>query len=404
VDLRDWLFNEARYTTDPGELLLKLCEKLNEKSFGLMRCMLGIRTLHPEVSVELYVWQRDARGVETPQETVFAERARAGANGGINRISLGHGAYEAESYKRSPLYVVVEQGIWVHRKITATQLEFDFPILRDLQAVGATDYIAAPMRFTTGPLSTLTWVTDKPGGFSGHNIAEFEILMPYLAACFEIFSLRHTTASLVRTYLGADPGGEVLAGHVKPGDVRSIEAAIWFSDLRGFTQLSGELPTTALIATLNDYFTAQSVPIAEHGGEILKFIGDAMLVIFPVRSGRNKAEACKAAVLAARAANDTLEALNADRAAKQLPPLNHGIGLHFGTAEYGNIGAPGRLDFTVIGNDVNRASRIESLCGKLGQRMLATDEIVQNTTDLPWQSAGIHDLKGISGGVEVFTV
>ncbi len=365
--------------------------------------MLGIRTLHPEVSVELYIWQRDQRNVETPQDTIFAERERAGTGGGINRISLSHAAYETESYKKSPLFVVIEKGLWVHCKINPDQSHFEYPILQDLQKIGATDYVAAPMRFTTGPLSTLSWVTDKPGGFSKQDIIQLETLMSLLAACFEIHSLRHTTASLVRTYLGADPGGQVLAGQVKPGDIRRIEAAIWFSDLRGFTQLSSSLEAHELVATLNDYFTAMAAVIEEYGGEILKYIGDAMLVIFPVRKGRSDRQTCQNAVDAALKAESKLSALNAERTLNKLPLLEHGIGLHFGNAEYGNIGAPGRLDFTVIGNDVNRASRVEGLCAKLEQGLLATAEICKRTERVNWKSVGFHELKGISDILEIFT-
>jgi adenylate cyclase len=191
---------------------------------------------------------------------------------------------------------------------------------------------------------------------------------------------------------------------VQPGDVSSIEAAIWFSDLRGFTQLSSQLETRALIATLNDYFAAISVPIAENGGEILKFIGDAVLVIFPVTEKRNAAAACSAAVAAAIAAGKTLDTLNLGRKTKNLPPLSHGIGLHFGRAEYGNIGAPGRLDFTVIGSDVNQASRVEGLCGKLGYRLLATQDVAKQVPENPWKSLGDQELKGIARAIEVFAL
>lgn len=144
MDFRDWLFTEARFTTDAGELLLKVCERLNEKGFGLMQGMLGVRTLHPEVSVEFYMWQRDERRVGAAQETIFTERKNAGMSGGVSHTSLNHGVFESEAYKKSPLFVVIEKGIWVRCKITADQSEFEYPILRDLQAVGATDYIAAP--------------------------------------------------------------------------------------------------------------------------------------------------------------------------------------------------------------------------------------------------------------------
>ena len=163
----------------------------------------------------------------------------------------------------------------------------------------------------------------------------------------------------MHAYIGADAGERVLAGQFHRGDVRQIQAAVWFSDLRGFTTLSSQLSSTDLVATLNAYFGALAPALAAHGGEVLKYIGDAILAVFAVRPDRDATQACRDAVAAAQAASVALQHLNQVRQAESLVPLDHGIGLHFGQAEYGNIGSPGRVDFTVIGRDVNLASRVE---------------------------------------------
>lgn len=404
MDLSTWLLTEARYATNAGEMLARLCERLNERGFSIMRSTMQLLTLHSEVSLELFVWRRDERRIEIPQENRLASAPIIPVQARTERILLKHGAFQSATYFASPFYTVGQTKKTLHCPIMKGQQEFAYPILRDLHDLGGTGYLAVPMQFTEGPISVQGWATDKPGGFTAADIAEIEALLPAFTAACEVFSLRHTVESLVRIYLGAGPGQQVLAGQVKPGDVNSIEAAIWFSDLRGFTQLSGQLETRALVATLNEYFNALSVPIAENGGEILKFIGDAVLVIFPVNAERNAKAACQSAVAAAIAAGKSLDSLNAERGTKRLPPLEHGIGLHFGNAEYGNIGASDRLDFTVIGNDVNFASRVEGLCSKLRQRVLASKELAQHIPEKAWENMGSHELKGITGTREIFSL
>jgi adenylate cyclase len=188
----------------------------------------------------------------------------------------------------------------------------------------------------------------------------------------------------------------VLAGRVCRGDIVLMEAAIWFSDLRGFTQASTTIEPTELVAWLNEYFGAVAQPVEENGGEILKFIGDAMLAVFPVTQERSRAGCCEAALRAAVSGNAALDALNARRVARGHPELQHGIGLHVGNVEYGNIGADRRLDFTVIGQAVNLASRIESLCGKLGRRTLASAELAALAGG-GLTPVGAFELKGLPG-------
>jgi adenylate cyclase len=214
--------------------------------------------------------------------------------------------------------------------------------------------------------------------------------------CVEIHLRGHVARSLLHTYLGRGPGEAVLAGRVRRGDVERMEAAIWFSDLRGFTQASTSIAPAELVAWLNEYFSALAKPVADSGGEILKFIGDAILAVFPVTAERSRAAACEAALRAAVSANAELDALNVRRAARGLPELAHGIGLHVGEVQYGNIGADRRLDFTVIGRAVNMASRIESLCGKLGRRTLATGDLA-SLAGGGLAPVGTYELKGMPG-------
>lgn len=400
-----WILNEGRYLPGPGPFLAELCAKLADCGLGLMRSSVQIRTLHPEVNIVVYLWTRpEARDAGIANEFMVSERSDPKAANEVREISFGHGSLESETFRVSPFYRVVECGETIRRRLGVDQESFEFPILKDLHAAGATDYLALPIRFSQGPLSAASFVTDKEGGFADDDISVLTHIMPALSLCLEVHASRHTTGALLRTYLGADPGQRVLSGQVAPGDVRRIEAAILFSDLRGFTTLSNAMDSKELITTLNDYFEIVGAALEKHGGQILKFIGDALLVVFTLESPKGAARACEGALQAALDANRGLDRLNATRKELGKMPLEHGMGLHIGAAEYGNIGSTTRLDFTVIGHDVNLASRIEGQCGKLGRRLIASSEFAARIPKGQWIELGAHPLKGVEGAQSLFGV
>jgi adenylate cyclase len=199
---------------------------------------------------------------------------------------------------------------------------------------------------------------------------------------------RHTTSSLLDTYVGIDAEKRILSGHTRRGEVESLEAALMFCDMRGFTELSNRLPSERMLELLNIYFD-QAVPVVtEGGGEILKFMGDGMLALF--RDAARPSSSCAAAFKAARLAHERLGAMS-------LPDveLRAGIGLHFGEVSYGNIGSGERLDFTVIGRDVNLTSRIEGFC-ELSERF-ASLLTLPGATSLGW-----HVIKGFVEPIQLF--
>ncbi len=206
------------------------------------------------------------------------------------------------------------------------------------------------------------------------------------------------TATLLRTYLGRDAGDRVFRGQVKRGDGQELRAVIWFSDLRGFTRLSATLDRAVLLDLLNACFELAVTTIEAHGGQVLKFMGDGLLGVFPV--GDDPTPACHAARAAADAFQEGLGALRIQREAKGLPAPEVGVGLHLGEVTYGNIGAPGRLDFTVIGADVNLAARIEGLCGQLGEPVLSSDAVARHDVTA-WEPVGTHRVKGVEAAVRV---
>jgi adenylate cyclase len=256
-----------------------------------------------------------------------------------------------------------------------------------------------PLRFSTGQTGYISWVSDRPGGFSARELTLLYDLLPLIALRLELEASYQVSKSLMEIYLGRDAAQRVLAGQIKRGRGKRIRAAILLSDLRDFTAMSDRLPADQVISLLNDYFDVLATQVQEYGGEVLKFIGDGMLAVFNV--GRSLPDAaCRQAMQAAIEAARALTALNRDRAEK----LEVCIALHLGDVVYGNIGAANRLDFTVIGAAVNETARIQELCKSLDKQILVSAGFACGCTSKPLFSVGLHHLRGVSEGQELFTV
>jgi adenylate cyclase len=241
----------------------------------------------------------------------------------------------------------------------------NFPILHDLKAEGATDYFALPVKSALGTNYTVTYATDRIGGFAAHEISDLTRVSLRLPLLADLHSQRRIASNILTAYLGPKTGPKVLAGQIRRGTGEEIAAVLWSSDLRGFTERSDRLTGTQVIAMLNLLFDAQAKAIAEHGGEILKFIGDGLLAIFPIEHPGVARVAARNALAAAMRALESAPGLTSDPLLADEPPLEIVVALHIGTAIYGNIGAAERLDFTVIGPAVNLVSRIEAVAKTL---------------------------------------
>ena len=289
----------------------------------------------------------------------------------------------------------------MRRRLVGPDAQIDFPVLEEVLATGATDYLALPLCSVEGVTSAVTYATDRPEGFISAEVSMLESLSPALAMAIEIQAKRRILTTLLDIYLGHDAGLRVLAGTIRRGDMQRIYAVLWYCDLRGFTRLSEKLPPDELIETLNAFFECMGGAVEAESGDILKFIGDGMLAIFPV----GEFDYCEnVATRAYRAAEDALrrlDALNTERRRAGQPSLKCGIVLHVGDVIFGNIGAPRRLDFTVIGPAVNLAARIEALCAELGRRLLVSATF-SRFARAPLVSLGAYPLKGLTEPQEVF--
>jgi adenylate cyclase len=380
--IRRWILEEGRLNPSTAEFLEELGQVLIDNGIPLLRATLHTRTLHPQVLATIWLWRRGERGTQLDRE---------------------HGVEITAAFLESPIRVIYEGAGAVRSRLEGREEDLDFPVLQEVKALGATDYVALPVRFMGGVTAAATFATDRPGGFSTAHLAALDRLMPYLAMILETQTKSRVLTTLLDTYLGHHAGRRVLAGTIRRGDAHPIHAVLWYCDLRGSTELAQQLEPALLIETLNAFFSAMGGPVEDAGGDILKFIGDAMLAIFPIEELEYCHVKAKRALTAAAEAQARLAALNEARREAGQQPLACGIALHVGDVFFGNIGAPARLDFTVIGQAVNCAARIERLCKELNEPLLISGDLARHL-DGPLHSRGAHMLQGISDPVEVFAL
>lgn len=375
----DWLIGEGRAAGDGAALLRGLCTRLVAAGIRLARVSFNLRLLHPQLMGMGFYWHRGEPEIQVTRAT--------------------HGTELTDTFLKSPMRVLFEGAGAVRQRLDLPGARFDFPLLEELRAQGLTDYVALPITFSDGRMHGTTWACDRPGGFTSDDLAQIYDLLPAYSMLLEIHFNRLLALTLLDTYVGHHAGERILSGQIRRGSGETVEAAIWFCDLRGFTERSERQPRQELLAALNQFFDAMAEPVERHGGEILKFIGDAMLAVFPLATP----QACLRAVEAAMEAARGMVALNAQLASRDEPPLDYAIALHAGEVMYGNIGASTRLDFTVVGPAVNIASRLERLCRTLGPKILVSDAFACGCTSVPFRSLGRHRLPGVAREVEVLT-
>ena len=376
-----WLLGEARFLPNGPAALKELSHRLNAAGLQLSRASFHVRTLHPQLFGIGFYWHRDVDEIRTFQAP--------------------HGIRETDLYQRSPMRLIFDKDAdELRQSLEQPDADFRFPLFAELKEAGHTDYLALALTFSDGKTHGSTWMTDRPGGFRDEEIAIIKSILPVFSLLIEIHLNRRIAANLLDAYVGHDAGERILSGQITRGSGETIPAAIWFSDLRGFTAMSETTERDELLNRLNQYFDVVAEPVTERGGEILKFIGDAMLAIFPLADDG----ACTKALAAAIEAEAALGALNRERRARREEALQCGIALHVGEVMYGNIGSSTRLDFTVIGPAVNLASRIEGFCKTLGPSILLSDDFAKGcTAGSALRSLGRHRLRSVARDVELFT-
>jgi len=377
-----WMLHEGRRNTRAREFGDEMCRRLVAAGIPIWRGFCFVATLHPEIAASAYIWSRDETGAK--------------------RLSAGHDISNRPEFTESPIAAVRKSRQVIRRRLVDPACPLDFPVLQQFKADGGTDYIALPMIRSDGEANVITFLTDREDGFTDSELAGLETVAQALGVITELQSARRIAKILLDTYIGRRTGERVLSGSIRRGSGETIRAVIWDNDLRGFTGLADRLPREVMTELLNQYFELTAGAVIAEGGEVLKFLGDAMLAIFEITSQAKAAHACCAALAAAHQAVTATAATNLDRIAVGKPAISFGIALHLGEVYYGNIGAPGRLDFTVIGPAVNHAARLEKLSAELGRSVVASASFAAVVPNLV-ETLGFHKLRGVAEPQELFS-
>jgi adenylate cyclase len=385
ADVESWLLTDALGEEDVLPFFEQLCWRLVAAGLPLDRASLHVGTLHPQLFGFGWNWNR--------------------VDGLCDEVRVAEAALANDAYRQNPLSHVIEKGE-AFRGRTRDAAE-RFPLLAELARQGYVDYAAIPLRADGAYHNAATVATKRAGGFSEAQFSDLTRLLRLAALHVERHIALRIAANVLDTYLGAAAGGRVLRGSIKRGAGEPIRAIIWASDLRGFTDLADRLDGPDMIALLNGYFECLAGAVLAHDGEVLKFIGDGLLAVFPYSTFADEKAAAAAALAAAQGALQAIERLNEDpQAFADIPgwrPLRTGIALHDGEVFFGNVGAPERLDFTVIGRAVNAASRVEALSKTLGRSIVVTEPVMR-LLDRPLEPLGEHELRGLAAPISIYGV
>jgi adenylate cyclase len=374
-----WILREGRHIDSDVEMFDELCWRLVGDGLPLWRATLHMGTLHPQIRSIGARWLRELKVIE--------------------EYRILRGSEATDEYLRSPIRAATERGTPFRRRLIEDVPEY--PLLSKLRKAGATDYFALALNRIFRRFPVVTWATDRSSGFSDADIAALEEINPALAAIVEPRAMRRVTENLLDIYLGPQAGRRVLAGQIQRAEGERLRAVIMMTDMRGFTALSDRLPGEEVIELLDDHFDAIVTPIQKRKGEILKFMGDGVLAIFPAEDDDDFSAASGQALEAALEGLEGLGIVNKARRETDRTELRIGIGLHLGEVIYGNVGAADRLDFTVIGPAVNLASRIEGLTKRLLRPILVSSAFA-GVCPRPLVSLGFHPVRGLNDPEEVF--
>jgi adenylate cyclase len=380
IDVVHWLTNDTRDERFIDNIFAELCVRLQRAGIPVTRATLQFRINHPQWLGARIMWADGMREAE------------------IARVD--YDVTERSEYIGSPANEIHDGAIEVRENLKRDpSLGRKHALYDEMRAKGLTDYVAWPLYHTLGKRHIVTFATNRPKGFDDAHISGLLKLLPALALVSEIRIKNRLARTLLETYVGSHASELILAGAIRRGSGMTVRAAIMICDLRDFTRISDNWPRDYVIDLLNSYFDAMSEPIARHGGEILKFIGDGLLAIFPL----SEPSACANLLHAVAEARQAMVDLNEKNSEAGRAPLNYGIGVHVGDVMYGNIGSRTRLDFTVIGPAVNMASRLEALTKQLGRTVLLSRSFADFVkSDFDLERVGEYPVRGFNDPIEVF--
>ncbi len=389
AELAAWVTEAGLAGQSETATLDGFCERALELGVPLARANVVIDTLHPVYEGRAFVWKRATRNTSLTE--------------------FGRGNVNLQRWENSPYFYLEQVGESMLRRRLTQETEKEFPIFPELRAEGMTEYVAIINRFAAegivGDMDCVysSWATDAAAGFRDADVVDLVRLAPLLSLTLKAASLSRIAATLVETYLGRDAGRRVLEGRIARGVAEQIDAAIWFSDLRGYTRIADTAKPAEIIPLLNEYADAIISAIHDYGGDVLKLMGDGVLAIF---TAIERTQACEAALTAAEDAPRRIAEVNRRRSANRLPTTELYLGLHVGEVFYGNIGSEERLDFTIVGPAVNEVSRIASMCRSVDQPLLVSSTFADalGASRNRLVSVGRYALRGVGRPQDLFTL
>jgi adenylate cyclase len=391
--IADWVVAAGLAGESEAALLDGFCRRAVEAGLPLARALVLIDTLHPVHEGRGFRWNRD--------DDAEVELIEYGPT--------NEGGEAAASWEASPFYHLLQSGGSELRVRLRPGEDGRFSRDAGFAANGMTEYVALINRFAPeGAIGEMDcvysqWITDRPGGFADDDVAGLVALMPSLALAVKCVSLTRIAQTLVETYLGRDPGRRVLSGRIGRGVAETISAALWYSDLRDFTRIADRAEAHDIIPFLNEYAEVVISAVHDHGGDVLKLIGDGILAVFTAETSE---VACRHAMAAEVTLRLHLGRLNQRRAFEGLPTTEIYLGLHIGEVSYGNIGSKDRLDFTVVGPAVNEVSRIAAMCRSVDRELLVSEAFaaaMAGPERAKLVSVGRYALRGVEQPQHLFT-
>jgi adenylate cyclase len=378
MQVSDWVLTGARaLDSNPNAILAALCERLVAAGINIHRAASIVELRNAEAFAVSRTWEAG--------KDVQVHMFRGGGD-------------PTENYDDSPFAIAHRERVWVLTDMDSGR----FSTLDAQREAGYVRHLVVPVMLANGMNNAFTFVTKDRDALTEAHLAMIRRIMPALGALQEILAIHRVLHEVMRMYVGDEPHRRILAGDARRGDTTEARAAILFADMREFTALTSAMTPAETTALLNRYYDCVVPPVEDADGEILKLIADGVLAIFAISDDESDEAACIRALKAARTALMAVSKSDDDESG---PAFEAGIALHLGTVAYGNVGSGQRLDYTVIGRDVNIGARIASLCGPIGVPLLVSSDFADGLggagSDLV--SAGSHDLKGVPEKQKLFS-
>jgi adenylate cyclase len=376
----NWLMRETRDEPFIEPIFVGVCSQLRLAGLPVARASLHFQTHHPQWLGSRIIWRRGMQIAE------------------VQRVA--YQVQETAEFLNSPFRAIIDGAHEVRQRLQSEAVKsLNHPLYDEFRAEGLTDYVAWPLDHTLGKRHLITFASDAPGGFDDDHVALLSEILPAISLVSEIRLKNQFAQTLLETYVGPHASQQILEGATTRGSGATIGAAILICDLRNFTALSNLRSRDEVIDILNGFFDAMAEPIERYGGEILKFMGDGFLAIFPL----SNPNACADLLLAIGEAQTEFAKLNDHNLLGEREVLSYGMGVHVGDVMYGNIGSRKRLDFTVIGPAVNITSRLESLTKEVKRSVLFSKDFVEMAgCESKLEDVGSYPLRGLGELVTVF--